>query len=126
MRKSIDISKKVEEIREILLRCGGMPSQADNRAAYSKVAYFIKSNSEDQEVQNLVDEFHLSLRKYNKDKDSQIEEIKAILEERKAMPHSNQEKSLYGTVKDFFRKYKDDPEIEKLMFQYAGPSCFPL
>ena len=126
MPKSLDISKKVEEVREILLRYGGMPSQADNRAAYSKVAYFIKAHSEDQEVKNLINEFNLSIRKYNKDKDSQIEEIKAILEERMAMPHSSQEKALYGQVKDFFRKYKDDPEIEKLKFQYVGPSCFPL
>ena len=30
------------------------------------------------------------------------------------------------TREDFFKKYRDVPEVEKLKFQYAGPSCFPL
>ena len=68
MAKIVDISKRIEEIRSILLHYGGMPSQAENKADYSKVAYFIKTYYEKQEIKALIDEFHLSLRKYNKDK----------------------------------------------------------
>lgn len=117
---------KAKELRAILLKYNGVPSQKEDRSAYQNITYYIKKYSEEPEIKALIDEFHLSVRKYNKDKKNQVAEIKAILEERKAMPHSSQEKELYGIVKDFFKKYKDDPEIEKLKYQYAGPSCFPL
>lgn len=126
MAMTVDISKKIEELRAILLHYGGMPSQVENKTAYTNIRYYIQNYSEIPEVKALIEEFNLSIKKYNKDKESQLNEIKTILEERKAMPHSSNEKALYGYVKDFFKKFKDDPEIDKIKYQYAGPSCYPL
>ena len=126
MALTVDVSKKVEELRSILLHYGGMPSQSEDKAAYTNIKYYIQNHSEIPEIKALIEDFNLSIKKYNKDKDRQFEEIKTILEERKSMPHSSKEKALYGYVKDFFKKCKDDPEVEKIKYQYVGPSCFPL
>lgn len=59
-------------------------------------------------------------------KEKRIADIMAILEERKAMPHSTREKALYVFVNNFFKQYKNDPVVERIKYQYAGPSCYPL
>lgn len=127
MARTIDLRKKSEELRTILRKYNGLPSQKEDKAAHLNIKYYIKSYPDEPEIKALIDEFNLTeSKKYFKDFDSHLERIKAILEERKAMPQSSQEKTLYGFVKDFFKKYRDVPEVEKLKFQYAGPSCFPL
>ncbi len=121
-----DINIIADELWRICKDYNGVPSQTVDKRAYSKALRIIKTYGETPQIKAVIKEYNISLKSYNKDKESHIAEILAILEERKAMPNSSQEKALYGFVKDFFRKYKDDPEIEKLKYQYVGPSCFPL
>jgi hypothetical protein len=127
MARYIDIREKAEEIRKVLLKYNGIPSQKEDKSAHLNIKYYIKTYPDEPEIRSLIEEFHLlETKKYFKDFESHFDKIKEILEERKSMPHSSQEKTLYGFVKDFFKKYKDNPEIERLKYQYAGPSCFPL
>ena len=123
-KKDIDII--ADELWWICKEYNGIPSQTVDKKAYSKALYILKTYGETPQIKAVIKEYNLSLKNYNKDKESRIAEVLAILEERKAMPHSSQEKALYGFVKDFFKQYKDDPDIEKIKYQYAGPSCYPL
>ena len=123
----IDLKEKAKELRIILQKYNGIPSQKEDKAAHQNIKYYVKTYPDEPEIKSLIDEFGLlETKKYFKDYESHFNKIKEILEERKAMPHSSQEKTLYGFVKDFFKKYKDVPDVEKLKYQYAGPSCFPL
>ena len=89
-KKDIDII--ADELWWICKEYNGIPSQTVDKKAYSKALYILKTYCETPQIKAVVKEYNLSLKNYNKDKESRIAEVLAILEERKAMPHSSQEK----------------------------------
>jgi len=124
MARTVDLTKKIEEMRNALHKYNGIPSQTVDRAAHANIKYYIKRYGDEPEIKALIEEFGLSYTKRD-DFETHLEKTKAILAELGRMPSSSQEKTLYQNVKYFFNRYKDVPEVEKLKYVYAF-GCFPL
>ena len=124
MARPVDMSKKIEELRNALQKYNGIPSQAVDRAAHANIKYYIKRYSDNPEIKALVEEYGLSYTKRD-DFETQLEKIKAVLADLGRMPSSSQDKTLYQNVKYFFKRYKDEPIVERLKYIYAF-GCFPL
>jgi hypothetical protein len=120
-----DFTQKVENIKEILKKYNGIPSQKDNKSAYSTVSYFLKNHSEEEEIKTLIDEYNLRIPK-RADYNESLKSTEEILKGLGRFPSSTKEKSSYQYVRKFFLSNEDKPEVEKLMFIYAYEKCFPL
>lgn len=127
MARTVDFREKAEELRTILQKYNGIPSNKEDSVAYRSVKYYLKTYSNEPEIREVMEEYSLKgSEKDHKDFDINFVKIKEILEERNAMPDRSEEKELYYFVKDFFKKYKDVPEVETLKFQYPGQSYYNI
>lgn len=124
MARPVDMTKKIEDLRNTLQKYNGIPSQTVDRAAHANIKYYIKTHSDLPEIQELIEKYNLSFSK-RVDYDTHLENVKQILADHGRMPSSSTEKTIYQNVKAFFKKYKDIPEVEKLIYVYAF-GCFPL
>ena len=124
MARPVDMTKKIEELRNALQKYNGIPSQTVDRAAHANIKYYIKRYSDNPEIKALIEEYGLSYTKRD-DFETQLEKNKAVLADLGKMPSSSQDKTLYQNVKYFFKRYKDEPVVEKLKYIYAF-GCFPL
>lgn len=126
-RKPVDINEKVKELRSILIKYNGLPSQAVDRIAYANIKYYIKKYGDDTRVQSLVDEFNINIgNKSCSDFNNKYEEIKETLKVQGRIPSCNEDRPLYDKVQYFFKKYADNPDVEELKYIYAHNSCYPL
>jgi hypothetical protein len=128
MARPVDMLKKIEELRETLRKYNGIPSQKEDRAAHANLKYYIKHHREMPEIQALIEEFDLDTPKSTRSMsyDDRLAKINSILSERGCMPSSTEENTLYNHVRDFFKSYKDRPEVERVMYLYAFSKCYPL
>ncbi len=124
MARPVDMTKKIEELRNALQKYNGIPSQTVDRAAHANIKYYIKRYSDNPEIKALIEEYGLSYTKRD-DFETQLEKIKAVLADLGKMPSSSQDKTQYQNVKYFFKRYKDEPVVDKLKYIYAF-GCFPL
>lgn len=124
MARTVDLTKKIEEMRNALHKYNGIPSQTVDRAAHANIKYYIKRYGDEPEIKALIEEFGLSYTKRD-DFETQLDKIKEVLADLGRMPSSSQDKTLYQNVKYFFKRYQDVPEVEKLKYVYAF-GCFPL
>ena len=124
MPRSVDIKKKAEELKRILQQYNGVPSQAENKAAYANIKYYVTKYGDQPEIKALIEEYGISFSKYG-DYQSGFKEIKTILSDLGQMPSSSHDKTRYQRVKNYFRRFKDVPEVERLRYIYAF-DCFPL
>ena len=124
MPRSVDIKKKAEELKRILQRYNGVPSSAENRAAYATIKYYTTNYGDQPEIRALIEEFDILFAKYS-DYQSGFEEIKTILSDLGQMPSSSHDNTRYQLVKNYLRRFKDIPEVERLRYIYAF-DCFPL
>ena len=124
MGRFVDFEKKIEELRGYLVKYNGIPKQSENHAAHANLKYYIKNYSDRPEIKALIDEFHLGRSdEDNKTKymEQRIDEVKSILEKYQRIPKDNKD---YNAVYYFFNRYKDNPDVKKLMFIYSHPDCF--
>lgn len=104
-RKPVDINEKVKELRSILIKYNGLPSQAVDRIAYANIKYYIKKYGDDTRVQSLVDEFNINIgNKSCSDFNNKYEEIKETLKVQGRIPSCNEDRPLYDKVQYFFKK----------------------
>ena len=124
MPRVIDFRKKAEELRSILEQYNGIPTFKEDRVAYANVCYYIKNHSDKPEIKELIDDFNLSAPIDKKSEEHfkiRLEEIKTILEKYHRIPKNPKD---YQAVYYFFNRYKDKPEVQRLMYIYADPDCF--
>lgn len=124
MGRPVDFEKKIEELRGYLVKYNGIPKQSENHAAHANLKYYIKNYSDRPEIKALIDEFHLGGSKDGKKTEcleQRIEDVKSILEKYQRIPKDNKD---YNAVYYFFNRYKDNPDVKKLMFIYSHPDCF--
>lgn len=124
MPRVIDFKKKAEELRAILEKYNGIPTFKEDRVAYANVCYYIKNHGDKPEIKALIDEYNLAAPIDRKSEDyfeNRLEEIKSILERCQRIPNNKKD---YQAVYNFFNNYKDNPEVQRLMYIYADPDCF--
>lgn len=129
MSNRVDIAKKMVEIRELLIRYNGMPSQNVDRAAYSNIRYYINRYADFPEIKSLIEEFSLKTSNglsREQNFELRFKEIKTILETHKRIPITSTNMEEFQAVNFFFRHYKNNPEVERLKWIYADSDCFPL
>ena len=74
MARYIDIREKAEEIRKVLLKYNGIPSQKEDKSAHLNIKYYIKTYPDEPEIRSLIEEFHLlETKKYFKDFESHFD-----------------------------------------------------
>ena len=126
-RRRADIKTKIEELRSILVKYNGIPSQYEDKAAYAKISYNLKKYGDDPLIQSLIEEFNLKFgERRHSDFDEKVREICEELKEDGKLPSVNEKPNLYAAIRYYFNKYADDPIIEKLRYIYAHSSCYPL
>jgi hypothetical protein len=126
-RKPIEIDEKLNELRSILEKYNGIPSQTIDRKAYANVKYYAKNYSDNPKVKSLLEEFGVaSGYKKNSNFEESLESFKTQLEQIGKIPSIKENQSLYTGLRYFFSKYSDRPEIEQLKYIYAHSSCYPL
>lgn len=127
MPKRIDINTKVEELKSILETYNGVPSQKENRPAYTMVKYYVTHYGDDPMVKSLVEKYNISfsnrvVRSYSE----KLEIVKAVLEEYQRVPSINDEPQKYSLIRDFFRTNKGTYEVDYLRYVYGFESCWPI
>ncbi len=95
-----------------------------DKAAYCKIKYFINKFKDDKSVVDLIEKWHLEVRKQDYEED--LMKVERIIEEEKGMPNRQEKSAVYQYVKTFFRNYRSIPEVEKLMYIAAYSLCYPL
>ena len=124
MARPVDMTKKIEELRNALQKYNGIPSQTVDRAAHASIKYYLKHHSDAPEIRALIDEFKLDNLKEKTAAihlESRIKEIKEILEKYHSIPQTPKD---YQKIYFFFNNYKDVPEVQKLMYIYSQSDCY--
>lgn len=126
-RKPIDIDEKLKDLRSILEKYNGIPSQTVDRKAYANVKYYAKNYSDNPKVKSLLEEFGVVIGdKKGSSFEESLNSFKTQLEQLGKLPSIKENQSLYTGLRYFFTKYSDRPEVEKLKYIYAHSSCYPL
>lgn len=126
-RKSVNIDDKIFELRAILEKYNGIPSQTQDRKAYANIKYYAKKYADNPKIKGLLEEFKVQIGEKGTVKfESSLEEIKQALAEIGHIPSITDNQSLYCSIRYFFKKYNDTPEVEELKYIYAHSSCYPL
>lgn len=127
-RGSGDIKKIAEELKTILQKYNGIPSQTVDKAAYSKVKYYIKNHSDKHEIKELIEDYQLDQKKKRQLTQQVFEkrlfEITAILEKHQCFPKHDVKE--YQAVYSFFKTNKERPEVRRLMFLYPYPESYAM
>lgn len=127
-RGTSDISKQAEEISIILQKYNGIPSQTVDKAAYSKVKYFLKAHPDDPNINTLIERYKLNEKKKRQLSqpvfEKKLSDITSILEKYQSFPTHNIKD--YQTVYSFYNSYKDRPEVRRLIFLYPYPDSYAM
>lgn len=123
-----DIKKQAEEIKTILQKYNGIPSQTVDKQAYSKVRYYLKSHSDDPKIKELIDNYNLNEKKKRQLSQPVFEkrllEITSILEKHQCFPKHDIKD--YQSVYSFFKANRERPEVRRLMFLYPFPESYTM
>ena len=126
-RSKNDIDKIIEELRDILEKYNGIPSQTVDRVAYARVKYYAKRHADNPPIKALLEEFNVNIGEgKGLDFETFYNKIKTELEIEGRIPAVKDNQTLYSSVKYFFKKFARNPEVEKLKWIYAHSSCYPL
>lgn len=129
-RPRINLDDKIIELRSVLQRYNGLPSQTEDRAAYANIKYYVQKYADDPRIKSLVDEFNIKIGNNSEGRafsfDEKYNEIVTALNEIGRIPSISENQSLYTTIRYFFKKFESRPEVTKLKFIYAHSSCYPL
>ena len=79
MSSDSKIKVKAEELRAILLKYNGIPSQKVDKKAYSNIKYHLQTYSDKPEIIALIEEFGLTIPG-RLDKAAKFEKVKMILD----------------------------------------------
>lgn len=123
-RKNLS-DEKVEEIKQILVKYNGIPSQKENKNAYASVSYIFKSYATDPRIIILREQFSVKQRQ-KKNYEERYSETLELLDRFKGMPPSKEENTLYNKVRRFFTDYGNTSEVQLLMYKYAYSAVYPL
>lgn len=129
-RPKINLDDKIKELRLVLQRYGRLPSQTEDRTAYANIKYYVQKYGDDPRVKLLIEEFNIKIgsKKGGRsfDFDNKYTEIVNSLSKIGRIPSISENKSLYTTIRYFFKKFESRPEVTRLKFIYAHSSCYPL
>ncbi len=116
--------EKITEIEELLTKYNGIPSQYDDRKAYAAISYIFKTNSDNPRIASLIEKYGNQRRKIKFE--DKLTEIQEIIEQHKGVPSSAEDNTLYTKVRRFFIDNGEREDVQKLMYQIAYNSVFPL
>ena len=129
-RKKIDLDKKIVQLRSLLVKYGGLPSQTVDRAAYANIRYFVKNYGEDERVKNLIHEFHIEIGSKERHScnnfEQRLEEIETCLKKVGKVPSIKEDATLYCSIRYFFKKFSDREEVVRLKYIYVYGDVYPL
>lgn len=129
-RKKIDLDIKIVELRSLLIKYKGLPSQKVDRIAYARIKYFVKNYGEDERIKNLIREFDIVIGsniKYSKYNYKQrLEEIEEYLKTKGKVPSIKDDATHYNAIRYFFQKYSDGEEVIRLKYIYTYGDIYPL
>lgn len=126
MPRSVDLDVKIIEIRNILEKYNGIPSQKEDACAYATIKRYAQKYCDEPRISALMQEFNVVIKKKKRGFDVEYKEIREALEKEGRIPIFKENSVLYNRIRAFFRKYADRPEIVELKYLYAHQSCFPL
>lgn len=124
-RNTVDLTIKVAELRKMLVKYGGIPSQTVDRKAYALIKSYLQRHSDAPEIIALVEEFSLITPK-RLNEEEQLEKVKKCLNKYEGIPSSLVDDKSYRLVKRIFKAYSQKPEVIKLMYLSASNEVFSL
>lgn len=128
IRVSRDIKNQAEDIRNLLLKYNGIPSQTVDKNAYNKIKYHLKVHQEEPEIRQLIEEFGLDEKKKRQLSPSVFEErlllIRSLLEKYQGLPNKNVKD--YQTIYNFLWFNKEREIVRKLIFLYPNSISYSL
>lgn len=127
-RKPINIEDKISELRTILEKYHGIPSQTVDRAAYANIKYYAKNYSDNPKVCALLEEFNVAIGERRKlmDFESSLDDLTNELTKEGRIPSISDNPQLYNSFRYFLKKYPERVETEELKYVFAHGSCYPL
>ncbi|MBD5427535.1 MAG: leucine-rich repeat domain-containing protein, partial [Treponema sp.] len=126
-RRSVNMNEKAAELKAVLEKYNGIPSQTQDRKAYANIKYYAKNYANHPKIKELLEEFNVKIGCKGTVKfESTLDEIKQNLDELGLIPSIKDNQSLYCSIRYFFKKYENTPEVEELKHIYAHSSCYPL
>lgn len=130
-RKKLNITDTISEIKQIIDKYGGIPSQQVDKAAYAKINYVIKHYGETLEVKSFLTEYggllisnSTSKRGKRVDLQTKVEEFMQIIEKYGKIPSQNEDRKAYANITYYLKNYTDTPEIQKFLSEYEDVISF--
>lgn len=130
-RKKINITETISELKQIIEKYGGIPSQQIDKAAYAKINYVIKRYADSEEVKMFLSQYNDIFMQDNKPKkgkrvdiQTKVEEFKKIIEKYGKIPSQNEDRKAYANITYYIKNYTDTPEIQKFLSEYEDIISF--
>ena len=116
-RKKINITETISELKQIIDKYGGIPSQQVDKAAYAKINYVIKRYADSKEVKKFLSEYSdvfmsdaMTKKGRRIDLRSKVDEFKQIIKK-------------YGKIPSQYEDRKAYQKTEKDIYDYEGRSA---
>ena len=128
--QKVDLEKRITQLRFLLSKYGGIPSQNVDRVAYAKIKYLLKTYGDDERVKNLIQDYNIEISSYikysNKNYELRLEEIEGYLKAEGKIPSVKDDATHYNSIRYFFQKFSDRKEVIRLKYRYVYGDIYPL
>lgn len=129
-RPKIDLDKKIIQLRAILSKYGGLPSQKVDKVAYANIKYFVKTYGDDERIKNLMHEYNIeigsNIKHSNNNYELRLVEIEKYLKAEGKIPSIKDDATNYNSIRYFFQKFADRKEVLRLKYLYVYGDIYPL
>lgn len=118
-KKNYNFYKRVEEIREMLAKYGGIPSPKEDRVSYAAIKYYVLNYSEHPYIKELIEKYSLQDIGIKKSKEYTLREIEDTLKKYGSVQDLRGEKKLYYRIYNYISAHLDDEKCKYLAYKYS-------
>lgn len=116
MAKKANIDKLFCDLRWILLKYNGIPSQKVDKLAYAKARRIIVLYNDEPAIQELISIYNIQMSKKCTTFEDIVCKLRAILEQHHGMPSAGC--NAYAFARKYIKKYINEPDIRELIREY--------
>lgn len=125
-RKKTNITETISELKQIIDKYGGIPSQQVDKAAYGKINYVIKRYADSEEVKKFLSEYSdvfmsdaMTKKGRRIDLRSKVDEFKQIIKKYGKIPSQYEDRKAYANISYYLKNYVDAIEIQEFLSEYG-------
>lgn len=119
-------STLLAEVRNLLEKYNGIPSQTADRNAYAKIKYVLKSYSEDPLVVSLIQEFSIKKGGCRNNPEAKAKEMEESLVKYGSYQNLRYDKTLYNRIYKYTDLHLNHQSVLRLAYIYGFYKLIPI